>query len=439
MTNDNSAEERRLSKFSNADRGAYWQLLPKDETASSEGAGNEVEAPLAEMLEHVIRDGGLHGDRTQPPPPVYSGERHFIAPDPEPPVLPKKLVQELRSAQEQTWAEPPPEYQLEQGMKAALEATNSLSASAAIAVQAPARTANESALQRGPGFASRSARSACRAARRAAGGPTAKTVRRSIRASGSMVAAGTKRVVRASGRIAKRTRPRDWRRRYLALLTVVHRHVFDRRTEQLLFSKTSPLQVYTVVQTGSGVQKTFVYEGPIPRKVLNWALSALPADLKRYAFVDFRSGHGRTLLLAASRNFEYAAGYAFDSQRCDELELNLAQYPRSYLSCRDLRAMRGDRDGIVIPLQPAVLFLAHSLSDSHLDIILSYISASYRLHPRPIYLIFEQSGRERGRDQMEIFERVHLPILNRIKVLFFSPARISVYRSVAGSGADEDS
>ena len=74
--------------------------------------------------------------------------------------------------------------------------------------------------------------------------------------------------------------------------------------------------------------------------VLGWALSALPADLKRYAFVDFEAGNGRTLLLAARRNFEHAIGYTHDSESSAMLEMNLAQYSRSYMSCRDVRALR---------------------------------------------------------------------------------------------------
>jgi hypothetical protein len=416
MTNDSTAEEGRLSKFSNADRDAYWRPLPGTRPEAPLPARPEINAPLAEMAAHVIRDGMLHEE-----------------------ILPNKLVQELRSAQEQIWAEQPPEYRLEQGTKAALDAPSASGGHAnPELLRSPGMVAVRSSLGgKSRGVVPRSARFVYHGIRSIAGGSTAQRVSRLIRASGPAGVRMAKACFGATARVARRMRFRDWRRRYLALLSLVHRHVFDRRSEQLLFSKTPPLLVYQVTETETGPLKTFIYEGPIPRKVLNWALSALPSDLKRYAFVDFRAGHGRTLLLAARRNFEYAAGYAFDSERCDELELNLAQYPRSYLGCRDLRAVRGDRNGVVIPQQPAVLFFPDNLIASHLDIILSYVSASYRLNPRPLYLIFENTGRERGLDQMEIFEKVPLPILNRIKVFFFSPARVAVYRSVAGQGIDE--
>lgn len=229
-------------------------------------------------------------------------------------------------------------------------------------------------------------------------------------------------------------RPRDWHCRYLAALSLLHRHAFDRRIERLLFIKTPG--PHSGMETGTDGRKRSCYRGPIPRLAFDWALSALPADLKRYAFADFRAENGRTLLLAAARNFEHATGYAPDSESCAVLEMNLAQYSRSYMKCRDVRALRGDRDGISIPLQPAVLFFPESLGAGHLGVVLSHLSASLRLNPRPIYLIFENSGPECGLDQIRLFRKVPLPVLNRIKARLFSPSDIAVYKSLNSGETD---
>jgi hypothetical protein len=225
-------------------------------------------------------------------------------------------------------------------------------------------------------------------------------------------------------------RPRDWRRRYLLLLTLVHRQIFDRQIEQLLFIKTAGPGPHSVPHPEGNGKKLFVYEGPISRKVLYWALSGLPASLKHYAFVDFNAGNGRTLLLAARLNFEHAAGYAYDSESHEALELNLAQYSRSYMGCRDVRALRGDRGDFAIPSQPAVLFFPDSLAASQLDVTLSHVCAAQRRHPQRLYLIFEKPGREAKLDGMENFERVPLPILNRAKLFLFSPVAVAIYKSV---------
>lgn len=233
----------------------------------------------------------------------------------------------------------------------------------------------------------------------------------------------------------RQMRPRDWQRRYLIFLSLLHRHAFDRSIERLLFYKTPRLGEHSA-RLEDGSRTPFRYQGPIPRKALEWALSALPASLKRYAFVDFGAGHGRTLLLAAQCDFEHAIGYVYDTESCERLEMNLAQYSRSYMRCRDVRALRGERGDVAMPEQPAVLFFPDSLTASELGVLLDKAAASQREAPRPVYLIFENAGRERGLEPMQNFERMPLPATNSLKAWLFSPARIAVYRSADASAED---
>lgn len=401
MTNEDRASNR-LSKFSNAGRHAYAPA--QRDTAFEQPPTPRLEAkeqPLADLLEHAIRGAGLA--QGEPPPDDAAAFQSK-----QPGVLPEKLIEELKTAQEKLQSEPPPESPL------ALEEPLLLETLQQPAAPPDAPAAEETAaLELSPADEI----------------PVQEDIARPSQFEGAGIAHRAKAALVMPGGLSRRMRWRDWRRRRLALLSVVHRRVFDRKTEELLFCKTPALQVYSLKETQEGPEKTFVYEGPIPKKLLDWALSAAPQDLKRYAFVDFRAGNGRTLLLAARRNFEYAAGYAFDAASAEMLEMNLAQYPRSYLSCRDVRALRADRDGVLIPPQPAVLFFPDSLSDRHLDVILNYVLASFRLEPRPITLIFENAGRERGNESMTIFERAPMPLINRAKAFLFGPVKIAVYRS----------
>ncbi len=236
-------------------------------------------------------------------------------------------------------------------------------------------------------------------------------------------------------RVGGRMGPRDWQRRYFTLLSLFHRQLFDRSIEQLLFSATPKREPSSVLAPLDGNRKLFIYRGPISRMVFYWAMSALPPDLKRYAFVDFDAGNGRTLLLAARLNFEHASGYAFDAESRDVLEMNIAQYSRSYMSCRDVRALQGGCTEIAIPAQPAVLFFPDSLADSRLHSLLQEVITQQRRNPQPLFLVFENSGREAVLDEELLFERVSLPLLNRIKAFLFSPAAVAVYRSIGGNEA----
>lgn len=425
MTNDDSAENR-LGKVFSASRSAYpYSHTGAGQQHAASPLTLENDPRLADLLEHAIRGSSLHERARVDAAGVSSCA---AAPD----LLHERLIEELATAQEQMRAEPQVRYaeQLEytepSAKPAALEEPD-LAPFDLVEPETPslpdliAPAMAEKTDSTGPETVPWKAFDRLEKLQ----GPD----EMQSQVSGAVPFDRAKALRQKARNTARRMRIRDWNRRRLALLSHIHRRVFDRRTEQLLFYKTPPLDVYHVEETEEGLQKLFFYEGPIPRKLLEWALSALPDNLKRYAFVDFRAGNGRTLLLAARRNFEYAAGYAFNAEGSELLEMNLAQYPRSYLACRDVRALRGDRDGVVIPSQPAVLFFPDSLSAGHLDIILTYVSSSLRLDPRPLYLIFENAGRERGREQMSLFKKTPLPLLNQAKAFLFAPARVAVYRS----------
>ena len=446
---DDSAENR-LSKFSNVDR----RLIPHSQTdaklqQSSPPLLSENEPHLAHLLEHAIRGSGLH-ERAQ----FEAGTADSSTQAADPGFLHGRLIEELTTAQEHMRAETPAQYAeqpliyaepaaqdeaeppvhygkpldyadpaveysvFEEPQYTTFELTDQEVASRPDLISS---ALPEDTVSREPDVEPRRVTDALEEHL------SADTLRRS---SGDVAGADRTNTSGQKARsLTRRIRLRDWKRRRLALLSHIHRHVFDRKTEQLLFCKTPLLEVYHAEDTEKGLEKSFFYQGPIPKKLLDWALSALPHDLKRHAFVDFRAGNGRTLLLAARHNFEYAAGYAFDMEGSETLEMNLAQYPRTYLACRDVRALRGDRDGVLIPSQPSVLFFPDSLSAGHLDVILTYVTTSLRLDPRPIYLIFENAGRERSKEQMSLFKKVPLPLLNQAKAFLFAPVSIAVYRS----------
>jgi len=413
MTDDTSPEERRLSKFSKVDRGAYTGQ-PRGEKESQPGSDNT----LSSTLEQLIRQGTgapLFGDEDafQPPPPDVELPNEGLKIGE---TVSQKVIEELRAAQEQAWIPPDRESPLfSEPLSETDEADEDLAAGLthhAVAGKGKYRTA----LAKGAEL-SKSA--------------FEKGIRPAASAAGKFGVKYTVKGAKQTARVANAMRWRDWKRRYLKILLASHRRIFDRGTEKLLFVKTAVPQPGTVEPRQI---KTFEYAGPIPRLTLDWALSGVPLDLKRYAFVDYRAGNGRTLLLAAKRNFEYAVGYAYDQESFEELEMNIAQYPRSYLGCRNLRPIRGDVEGVAIPQQPAVLFFPASLRSPHLEIIMSHASASLRLNPRPIYLIFENRGRKEKLEQDDLFEKAKLPFAKMLRLKLLSPSSTQVYRSIGAAG-----
>lgn len=234
--------------------------------------------------------------------------------------------------------------------------------------------------------------------------------------------------------IARNTRREELQANYTRALVALHQRILDRKIEALFFHPTAiPASrdngENTALFTAANVARP-VYDGPVPRHVFDWIMAALPADLKEYAFVDFRAQRGRAMLMASRRNFENITGYEYDAKTFDDLQMNVAQFPRSLMVCRNVEVVRGDRDGLAVPNQPAVLYFSNAYREPFLSLIMSQVTASYRLNPRRIYIILENPGDNTAIGQDGIFYNVKMPARQRGLMRFLSPVKAHIYRSL---------
>ncbi len=236
------------------------------------------------------------------------------------------------------------------------------------------------------------------------------------------------RIVPALGQaglwLAHNLRRKEIRRRYGKALALVHGRVLDRHLERHFYIPTLDAQRFS-----PDPDRGIFYEGPVPTKAFAWAMSQLPTDLREFAFVDFRAGRGRAILLASKRNFERIVGFEYGSALYDDLQMNLAQFPRSQMLCRNVQAFRGDRSGVSIPDQPAVLYFANAWREDLLAGIMNYVRESYRHKPRRMYVVLENTDDRVVLPPDEIFHRLELPIAEKLKLRLLSPMDFQVYRS----------
>jgi hypothetical protein len=204
----------------------------------------------------------------------------------------------------------------------------------------------------------------------------------------------------------------------------LHGKVIDRRLEQHFYVSTLGTQRF-----GPDLDRGIVYEGPVPATAFAWAMSLMPENLREYAFVDFHSGRGRAILLASQRNFERIVGYEYDAATHDDLQMNIAQFPRSKMVCRDVQCYRGDRTGVSIPDQPCVLYFSSAWREDMLPGIMNYVRESYRHKPRRIYVVLENVDDSVVLPPDEVFHRLELPMAEKLKLRLFSPMDFQVYRS----------
>jgi hypothetical protein len=225
--------------------------------------------------------------------------------------------------------------------------------------------------------------------------------------------------------LAHNLQRRELRKRYSEAVIFTHNRVIDRGLEKLFFVPT----LKGVVKSPAP-ERGIHYEGPIPSRVFNWVLASLPADVREFAFIDFRAGRGRTMLLAAKRQFDRIIGFEFDGQLFDDLQMNVAQYPRSLMKCRNIDCYRGDLEGIRVPNQASVLWFSGAWRDNMIPGVMDYVRQTYKQSPRALYVVFANAGEEEVLPNDPLFQRIEPNMSERVKLKLLSPMEFQFYRAI---------
>lgn len=236
---------------------------------------------------------------------------------------------------------------------------------------------------------------------------------------------------RTGAKLKERTRPERLKGDYHDRLIALHERVLDRSIERLFFVPTAPsvaLEGLTIV--GSHRAQGHDYR-PIPYYVFEWAIASIDFDFTRLTFVDYGAGKGRALLLAAQHPFKAVGGIEFAEELHDAATMNIAQFPRSRMKCRDVECILEDAAGLGTLDGEAVHYFFNPFSREVFAQVLNSLVASYRQSPRRLYLVLVDPIATDLVEQSLVFKRVDLPPAVRIRAKLFSPYEIAVYRSLA--------
>lgn len=231
-------------------------------------------------------------------------------------------------------------------------------------------------------------------------------------------------LVKAAFWVAHNLRRREIRKRYSRLLVLGHTRFADRKLEELFFVPTRRGEMID-----PDPQRGIHYDGPVTSAAFSWIMAQMPKDLRQFAFVDVRAGRGRTSLLAARYGFGRILAYEWDDATFDDLEMNVAQYPRSRMTCRRFDCQRADLKGIALPDQPCIIWFSGAWREPLIGAVMDYVRDTYRQSPRRIYVVLENADAETGLDQDTIFDAIEPPLAERLKLKLLSPVDFKVYRS----------
>jgi hypothetical protein len=247
-------------------------------------------------------------------------------------------------------------------------------------------------------------------------------------ASGMAKAAKLKRGKRKS---SERARPSRFKNDYNRLLLRLNERTLDHLVERLFFVPTKmPMSIANLTVRGPNKPLAHDYRST-PSLVFECALSAVDDDLSRFSFIDYGAGKGRALLLASQHPFRRIMGVEFAEELHDDALMNIAQFPRSRMKCRNVECVLEDATNMQAVEGEAVHYFFDPFEPQIFAEVLARIADSYHAHPRRLYLILVDTDSADMIHKTGIFQKVDLPFFDRLMARLLSPYSISVYRSLA--------
>lgn len=222
---------------------------------------------------------------------------------------------------------------------------------------------------------------------------------------------------------------RLWRRNFLFTM---HSLTFDREFEKLLFisSKGATRKVQLQFNPSGEIEETSTEVVPV--KSVKWAMDILTEEDYQGTFVDIQAGRGNRLLIAAGRPFEKITGVETSSALRDGARMNIAQFPRSYMRCRQVECLNVDAANIPVPEGRVAYFFYKPRHMGDLQTQINRIAGEYKKNPRRFHILTLGASPQVEEMILEcgIFEAAPYSPVARLKHRLLSPHRIRAYRTL---------
>ena len=126
---------------------------------------------------------------------------------------------------------------------------------------------------------------------------------------------------------------------------------------------------------------------PTPAAVLRNGLASLDIPFEQTVFVDFGSGAGRALLVAAELPFKAIIGVELCESLHQRAQDNVADYRNPAQRCHDIYLHCGDATEFTLPPDPLAIYFYNPFRDDVMRRVLGSIEQSLREIPRPITIV----------------------------------------------------
>jgi SAM-dependent methyltransferase len=124
-------------------------------------------------------------------------------------------------------------------------------------------------------------------------------------------------------------------------------------------------------------------------------------------FVDYGCGKARTLLLASIHGFTKVRGIEFSPDLCQSAEENIRIFREHKSTNTDFEVLCTDAARYVMRHDETFLYFFHPFDDTIMSEVMKNISASAKIRPRPIFLIYYLPRHNNIIDSFPEFTKIH--------------------------------
>jgi len=137
-------------------------------------------------------------------------------------------------------------------------------------------------------------------------------------------------------------------------------------------------------------------------------LSDLSINYQDFAFVDFGSGKGKVLLMAADFPFDRIIGIELSPSLSHVATENISSYRNRRQQCSNIISLCADATEFEYPDQPLLLYFFNPFSETILRKVVENIDKSLQESPRTILIVYYNPQHEQAFRDSERFDRVEL-------------------------------
>jgi 16S rRNA G966 N2-methylase RsmD len=161
----------------------------------------------------------------------------------------------------------------------------------------------------------------------------------------------------------------------------------DRKFDRSMGINTSGIIPLGALGVDSPSAASATYYQPVGIEDFTEMTALLPSDVSEFSFVDYGSGKGRALILAAQRPFKEVVGIEFSKKLHIQAEKNIAAR-QIYSRCKTVTSIFMDAADYDPPSGPVVVFLSNPFGADMVERVLYRVEKKHQTPGADAYLFY---------------------------------------------------